>query len=495
MKIKDLASFKRIVIQGHDVPDADSIASGYAMQRYLRSLGADAVHVYGGRAAVTKPNLLIMLDALRIELTFTNEIPPDTDLLIMVDCQRGGGNTTKYDLPESAEVFVIDHHRPEMPEGENTVIRPNMASCSTVVWDLLAKEGFAFDVKLQTALYYGLFTDTNGLSELRHPLDRDLADIPHDAGLIKKMKNSTITLDEIDIMGAALRNYEVMGNIGIFRAEPCDPNLLGFISDIAQQVVHMDCCVVYCAIQHGLKLSVRTSAREIMANEIAEFICRDAGNGGGALDKAGGFMSYKAIEEAAGAVEEKEYLESRVHAYMNNYELVYAGSNDYDFGAMPLYKKLDRPVGFAKSTDIFPAGTKITIRTLEGDVDTLSSETTNLMIGIMGEVYPISLETFERSYRDSGQAYAGATDYPPVIINRIDGARKEILPFAKTCLPKEKKYVRAAHISKDTKVFTNWDTEKYFKGSAGDYIVANEGFPGDCYIVRRDIFEDSYERL
>jgi hypothetical protein len=73
--------------------------------------------------------------------------------------------------------------------------------------------------------------------------------------------------------------------------------------------------------------------------------------------------------------------------------------------------------------------------------------------------------------------------------------RKEVLPFARACVPKDNKLVRARELTKDTKVFTQWDAEKYFHGNKGDFLAANEGQYGDCYIIRRDVFFDTYERL
>jgi len=492
MVLKDLANYKNIIIQCHNIPDADTIGSGFAIQKYLNSLGVGSSLVYGGPVAISKPNLLMLLDALKIDISYTKELPSDTDALITVDCQHGAGNVHNYELPETVGVFVIDHHRPEIPEGENTVMRPELASCATVVWSMLTDEGYVIDDRVKNALYYGLFTDTNGLSELRHPLDRDMADLRHDAGLIKKLKNAAITFEELEIIGSTLIDYDVMQTIGLFKAKPCDPNLLGFTSDIAQQVAHLDCCVIYCEMPHGLKLSIRTSAREIMANEIAGFLCRDTGSGGGALDKAGGFMSFAKIAEKTGDPP-AEYLKSRILTYLESYDHIYAGEHDEDFGSMPKYRKLPLPVGFAKSAEVFPEGTKITIRTLEGDVDTVTDNDVYLMIGIQGEVYPIKKERFEMSYTVPGDDYSVEAEYTPSILNRFTGEKKLILPFAKTCIPKDDKLVRARVLTKDTKVFTSWDTERYYHGGEGDLLVANEGDYGDCYIVRGDIFKDSYQ--
>jgi len=495
MNLSDLARYERIIIQCHDNPDADSITSGFALQAYIRSLGGDAELVYGGTAFIQKPNLLLLLEALNIKIAHRDELPADTDLLITVDCQHGAGNVTRFALPKGADVMAIDHHRQEIAESEKHKIRPDLASCATLVWDLLHKECFEMSSDLRTALYYGLFSDSNGFSELRHPRDRDLAEISGDGGLIRKLKNSAITTEDLDIISAALRGRKIIDNIGMFRADPCDPNLLGFTADIAQQVVHIDCCVVYCLQPHGVKLSIRSSVREIMASEIAKFLCRDVGDGGGNLEKAGGFISFTGIAAAACGHDPGDYLCGRIRDYLKHYDHVYAGGNNIDFEAMPLYKKLQIPAGYAASTNIFTAGTKITVRTLEGDIDTICADDLYLMIGVEGEVYPIAKKRFDAGYTDAGTAYNAATEYVPVVINRATGERAEITAFARTCMPNDLKLVRAAPLRRETKVFTRWDTERYFRGGAGDWLVADADDANDCYVVRGDIFDRTYALL
>ena len=490
--IKNLAKYKNIVIQCHDIPDADTICSGFALKCFLRSLGADAALVYSGFAEITKPSLVMMMEMLCIDIEYVQELPPETDLLITVDCQRGAGNVKKLELPEAADVAVIDHHRAEITEGANTIITPTLASCATLVWNLLRGEGFAMDDRVSNALYYGLFTDTNGLAELRHPLDRDLAEISYDAGMIRKLKNAAITADELDIVGRALGDRKTVVNIGLLKADPCDANLLGFTSDIAQQVAQLDCCVVYSPQRFGLKLSIRCSAREIMANEIASFLCQEAGSGGGNIEKAGGFIGYDKLKELYPDIDPLDYLENRVKLYIDAYDLVYAGNNNINFAAMPLYKKLPIPVGYAPSTDIFPEKTKITIRTLEGDVDITTSEDICLMIGIQGEVWPIKLSRLQTGYKLLDEPYLKEAEYTPAIINRFSGERKEILPFAKVCIPTAQKIVYAAPVRKDTKVFTSWDTEKYYFGAVGDFLVATADDLDDCYIIKKEIFDETY---
>ena len=493
MKLGDLVQYKNIVIQCHDNPDADAIGSGYALQRFFQDKGAATALVYSGEQSIGKPNLKMLLTMLDIQIQHRKELAEKPDLLITVDCQRGAGNVTTLALAEGTPFAVIDHHRPEIAEGAHTEIRPSLGSCATLVWDMLQKENWAMDGKVLNALFYGLYADTNGLAEIRHPLDRDLSEQSNDAGMIRKLKNAAITVEELDIIGAALNTREFVDNIGVLRAIPCDPNLLGFTSDIAQQVASFDCCVVFCEQKNGLKLSIRSSVREIMASDLAEFICRDTGGGGGNIEKAGGMMLFSRINELVPGVEPVAFLKQRIRDYCDNYDLIYAGNNTIDFDSFARYRKLPLPFGFVNSTEVFPAKTSITIRALEGDVDTRTDDDLCLMIGVEGEVWPIKRARLEQTYNLLGTPYCRETEYAPMILNRHTGERRGLLPMAIACVPKEDRIVRGIELEKDTKVFTSWDLERYYSGKKGDFLVAAEGSYADCYIIRRDIFFKTYE--
>jgi phosphoglycolate phosphatase len=114
------------------------------------------------------------------------------------------------------------------------------------------------------------------------------------------------------------------------------------------------------------------------------------------------------------------------------------------------------------------------------------------MVGIDNEVYPIKREKFEREYEFTGESYAPSAGYPPSIIDRLNGKRVPLPPHTRTCLPKASKQIRAIKLRRPTKVFTNWDKEKYFLGQAGDYIAAPETDFHDVYIINQKIFAETY---
>ncbi|MDR0516888.1 MAG: DHH family phosphoesterase [Fibromonadaceae bacterium] len=482
MKLSELAKHKNIVLQSHNIPDADSVSSAFVLQAYFEMQGCKAKIVYGGPAKITKPSLLMFIESFGIEIEKVSEIPANTNLLITVDCQYGAGNAQKFPCEKFA---VIDHHRIEIPECELCEINPQLGSCATLVHSMLLKENglenFLANEKIRTSLYYGLYTDTNGLSELRHPLDRDLADIAFDKALIKKLKNATITMPELSIVSGALKESEIIENIGLFKAQPCDPNILGFSSDIAMQVDSLDACVLFSLVNGGIKLSVRSCCREIMANELAAFLCENYGSGGGNLEKAGGFLKNS-----------EEYLAARLKEYITAFDKIYAGKTPVDFASMKRYRKLPVEIGFAKSTDLFKDGTRLTVRTMEGDIDLTAGENIYIMIGIEGEIYPILRDKFEKNYKVLDKKYEPVSEYPPTVIDRYSGEKHSILNCAKACLPTSEKIIKAKQIEKRTKVFTYWDLEKYFSGIPGDFLAANENDLQDCYIVNERIFYKTY---
>ena len=71
MRLNELLKFNKITIQCHDNPDADALASGYALLWYFEKMGKKAKLIYRGKNKIQKSNLKIMLDKLQI-LFLTN---------------------------------------------------------------------------------------------------------------------------------------------------------------------------------------------------------------------------------------------------------------------------------------------------------------------------------------------------------------------------------------------------------------------------------------
>ena len=175
MKLDDLLKFNDIVIQCHDNPDADALASGYALYWYLNKKGKHPRFIYRGYNEIKKSNLLMMLEALKVPVSYEPDFNEKPELLALVDCQYGQKNVTKSD---AQTIAIIDHHQIAVDLPELSHVKSHIGSCSTVIWKMLCDEGLDTEIpkELSTALYYGLYTDTNRFTEVAHPLDRDMMD-------------------------------------------------------------------------------------------------------------------------------------------------------------------------------------------------------------------------------------------------------------------------------------------------------------------------------
>lgn len=499
MRLKDLESYKKIVIQCHDNPDADALASGFGLYVYFHQKGIPVTFLYSGSFRIQKSNLVLMVKEFDIPAEYiekTSFLPLGKDeLLITVDCQYGAGNVTK--LP-AENIAVIDHHQPETDSLPLMLIDPACGSCSTIIWRLLMDAGFPVseNEKLSTALYYGLYTDTNQLSEIENPYDKDMRDeLPFDRTIITRLRNCNFSLDELEIAGVALLRhiFNEANRYAVVKARPCDPNILGLINDLILQVDMVDTSVVFSELTGGIKLSVRSCVKEVRANELAQFLTEGMGSGGGHMEKAGGFISGRRYTEAHPGVSVETYLSQRLDTYFREFDIIYARETLADISGMIKYKKKSIPSGFVKSSDILPDGTPILIRTLSGDVDISVSEDTYIMIGLYGDIYPVSRKKFESSYKVIGGTCGIDAAYTPTVKNLQTGEMHSLLEYTQTCICKDDSFVYAKPVEKGVKVFPLWDDDKYLLGKKGDFLAVRPDDLHDIYIIKKDIFKKIYE--
>lgn len=501
MRLRDLEKYDSVTVQCHDNPDADSLGAGYGLYHYFKCKGKKVRLIYSGRSQIQKTNIVLMVEKLGIPVEYVSAA--DTDkiqgLLVTVDCQYGAGNITKL---QADEVAIIDHHQEEIKNVELSRIQPTLGSCSTLVWKMMQEEEYELtDIEVGTALYYGLYTDTNQFAEIYNPLDMDMREaVPYNKSLITLFRNSNLSLKELEIAGIALLRYIYNEDyqFALIKSQPCDPNILGLISDFLLQVDEIKTCVVYNKLADGFKLSVRSCIKEVNASELASYLTEGIGSGGGHIEKAGGFISMRRYEEKYPSLHSEAYISNRMTEYFDSTQIIYAKDYTVDLSNMKQYQKKKMPIGYVKADEVLPIGTPITIRTLEGDVDMIVESDLYILIGVKGEVYPNNRTKFERSYKEVPGEYnleecTVDADYIPTIKNRRTGGTTPISAYAKKCVPTGDTYIYARPIDKRIKVFTAWDEEKYMLGVPGDYLAVRCDDMHDIYIVEKSIFGKTYE--
>lgn len=499
--LEQLLAHKQVAIQCHDNPDPDAIASAFGLYSYFKAQGKEVFMFYGGRSAISKPNLIKMLALLHIPLEHVPQERVWPGLLITVDAQYGAGNVSPM---RADEVAVIDHHIMECRPPGLYDIRPYLGSCSTLVWLLLRQARFEPDTALSTALYYGLFADTGGLSEVRHPLDRDLRDSLAVSGRIMRiLKNSNLSREDLAMASTALNDFSFyeQGGFALVSAQTTDANILGFISDLIMQVDDVDIGVVYSYMGDGIKYSVRTVVPECKASEIAAWIAaNNLGSGGGHADKAGGYISRQRFAAAHPGLKLEEFFSARLTEHLAAYTVLDVNrpgvnaSGVADLAKAEIYEKLPVTLAYVPCAELLQGqkSASLHIRMLEGDINIDADEDTCLMIGLEGEVYPISRYKFESSYTDAGLELTGNYAYPPVVLLNDKGERVELTSLARACRSRQGGEVVAVPLACAVKLFTRWDTDSYIKGEVGDWLIWTEADPLDMYIVTARMFTRLY---
>ncbi len=203
MKLTDLNKFNQIVIQIHDNPDADAVGSGYAIYKYLKSLGKDVRLVYGGKNSIQKSNMRMLVEELEIPVEHISRLDPP-ELLLTVDCQYGQGNVQHFD---AENIAMIDHHNTGKISDSMAEIRSNLVSCATICYSMLRNVNYDInaDSAMATALYYGLYMDSDHFSEIRHPLELDMMDfLSFDKVLLARLKHANFYIEELSTAGVAI---------------------------------------------------------------------------------------------------------------------------------------------------------------------------------------------------------------------------------------------------------------------------------------------------
>jgi nanoRNase/pAp phosphatase (c-di-AMP/oligoRNAs hydrolase) len=146
-----------IVIQAHDFPDHDAVASAFALARLLDQNGISSILCYGGE--IQSNSLVEAIRILEIPIASSSSLPIKKNAqLIIVDGFIGNRNMTG--LPGEV-VAVIDHHSPPTePDCLYWDIREHYGACSTILYEYYKIAQAEMSPNVSTALLMGLMMDT-----------------------------------------------------------------------------------------------------------------------------------------------------------------------------------------------------------------------------------------------------------------------------------------------------------------------------------------------
>ena len=155
---------RNVLIMPHNNPDPDAIASAVAL-RYLlmQRLDKEAHIVYRGIIGRAENRALVRY--LGHPLRRQTGLDLDqSDAIALVDAQPGAGNVR---LPPDPKIAIVIDHHPQYSEMQMAAyadIRPEVGATSTILTEYLRAAGLDISSPVATALFYGIKTDTMGLT-------------------------------------------------------------------------------------------------------------------------------------------------------------------------------------------------------------------------------------------------------------------------------------------------------------------------------------------
>lgn len=289
-----LDTSRKIIVQAHDFPDHDAIASAFGLASLLRRSGINASITAGGSIGGISLSAMIERVAIDIE-PFPDEAGTDeagSAQVIVVDGSPANGTVARIagDL-----VGVIDHHPASLtPDCFFKDIRVDSGSCASIIWSYWKESGQEPDVRAATALLAGIQLDTDFLSRRVSPLDLEAHHALFflgDRELAREVVRTTLSVSQLPHIGEALSNCKIKGDVLVCEiGRDCASELLSVLADFLLRLREIAFVAVVEARGPEYRLSARTRDPRVDAGEVIRLALEGIGEGGGHRHMAGGIL-------------------------------------------------------------------------------------------------------------------------------------------------------------------------------------------------------------
>ena len=307
--LADLLRGHRVIIQTHDFPDPDAIASACALKELLSYKGIPSEVMYFGK--IEKINIKMILDMFDLDVKDAKEqkdLSAD-DYVVTVDGQKNNSNFTNL---IGNEVACIDHH-PFVTNHQYAFIRHEITgACASIITHWIMEEHMPVSKELATLLLYGIKMDTRNFSAGVTHYDITAFDFLNgiaDIGQISHLDNSVLELSDLRAYGAAIESISIYDNVGFsYIPFSCPDGLIASVCEFILSLSSVQMAVVYAERNGGLKFSVRSEVPELNAGKLLHIALKGIGNGGGHMSMAGGLV-YPDQRKTLG---ESRFMEAKI---------------------------------------------------------------------------------------------------------------------------------------------------------------------------------------
>ncbi|MFP3042815.1 DHH family phosphoesterase [Treponema primitia] len=286
-------SQRRVVIQTHDFPDHDAMASAFALSQLLERFGFAPKLLY--RGIIRSYSLWSMVSELAIPIT---QVADKANKewrhapCIMVD-----GNPTNTNARQITDNLfgVIDHHGgSETPDCPFVDIRTDYGACSSIIESYWHELALSPDKVAATALLMGIQMDTDFLSRRVHQADLDalhriffIADWEYGSRVVKTALSKT----DLNSLQLAIANARIQD--GIFFTvitEEITQEAISVLADFFLRLREISITILVENKGEIRPVSVRSQLPEVSAARVIRTALKDIGEGGGHDYMAGGLL-------------------------------------------------------------------------------------------------------------------------------------------------------------------------------------------------------------
>lgn len=296
-QLKALISRKdKFIIQTHDNPDHDAVATAYALQQLLIKFSLRGEICYGGNIQSDALGAAMQRMKIFIKHIGKTTITDNTQIIYVDGCKENSNTTSSM----GSSIAVIDHHGASLPfqsQYQYADIRVEYGACSSILTEYYQEAGLLPMPNVATALMMGIMMDTAYLT--RGVNSTDLAAIEYlypqaDWYNGSKLLRNSLTITDISLFDEAFKSRIINGNFCFIRLQSdAAPDSVGLLADFFLNIREIDFVVVVHPHGEYYKVSVRSDKEELSAHEVLQAAIHDIGSGGGHGHMAGGLVLKK----------------------------------------------------------------------------------------------------------------------------------------------------------------------------------------------------------
>jgi nanoRNase/pAp phosphatase (c-di-AMP/oligoRNAs hydrolase) len=262
-------------------PDPDAIASALALKRLLwRRLTSC---VMAPIRPITRPQNQRMVQLLGISLTPLQDLNIETyNRKALVDSQP-----SHHDLLGGYCFDVIIDHHPRVPETKARLVdvRPEYGATATIMTEYLREARIKPSLKLATALYYGIKTDTANFE--RPAIEADVRAFHYLFGftrrpLVRRLEFAEFNIPMLGYFQQALNRFRIRhSRLYAFLGPVNTPDILVILADFFMRAGEISWTIVGGIYQNTLVVIFRNDALRKNAGRLASRAFGKLGSAGG----------------------------------------------------------------------------------------------------------------------------------------------------------------------------------------------------------------------